>query len=100
LHDAISGALRLNYGRAVVDMLHHGLFAIDVFAGIHGRNRDFAVPVIGGADDDGVDIFAVEDLLVMPGGEDLRAINLLHVGEAAVVAIAGGDDFGEAGGGG
>ena len=55
------------------------------------------MPVIGRADDDGVDIFALEDLLVILGGEDVRAMDFFHMREAAVVAIAGGYQFREAG---
>ncbi len=56
------------------------------------------VPVIGRADDDGIDVFAIKNLLVILGGEDVRAMDFLHMGEAAVVAIAGGDQLRQAGG--
>ena len=98
LHDAVRGVLRFDHRRAIVDMLHHGLFAIDIFAGLHGVDGDLAVPVIGRADDDGIDIFASEDLFVILSGEDVRAVDFLHVREAPVVAIAGGYQFGEPGG--
>ncbi len=34
---------------AVFDALHHGLFEVHVFAGVHGVDGDFLVPVIGRA---------------------------------------------------
>ena len=52
---------------AVVDMLHHRLFAVDVLAGVHGVDGDILVPVVGRGDDDGVDIRAA------PAPRDNRA---------------------------
>src|SRR5437899_7218552 len=37
-------------------LLHHGLLAVDVFAGIHGVDRDTRVPVIRGGEDYGIHI--------------------------------------------
>ena len=51
------------------------------------------MPVVGGADDDGVDVFAGEDLVVVAGGEDVVAPELLAVREAAVVAVGHGDQL-------
>src|SRR5262249_40300534 len=39
--------------------------AVDVLAGLHGVNADLGVPVVGRADDDGVDVAAVEQLAVV-----------------------------------
>ncbi len=42
-----------------------GLLQVDVFAGAHGVDADERVPVIGRADDDGVDVFVGEQLVVI-----------------------------------
>jgi len=47
--------------------------------------------VVGGGDEDGVDVLAGEDLAVVAGGEEVGAPQLFGVGEAAVVAVGGGD---------
>ena len=73
--------------------MDHGLFAVDVLAGLHGVDGGLHVPVVGGADDDGVDVFAGQDLVVVAGGEDVVAPELLAVREAAVVAVGHGDEF-------
>ena len=86
----------------------HGFFEIDVFAGVHGINGGLFVPVIGRGDDDGVDIFAGEDLAVVAGGEEVDIVGracspeFFGVSEASVVAVGDGDEFhaGNAEGGG
>ncbi len=65
----------------------HGLFEVDVFAGVHGVDGGLLVPVVGCGDDDGVDVFAGEDLFVVAGGEEIVAPELFGAGEAAVVAV-------------
>ena len=74
-------------------MWDHRLFEIDVLAGLHGVDGGLLVPVVGGGDEDGVDVFAGEDLLVIAGGEDVLTPELLGVGEAAVVAVGYGDEL-------
>ena len=83
----------LDHLRAIGVEMDHGLFAVDVFAGLHGVDGGLLVPVVGGADDDGVDIFAREDLVVVAGGEDVVAPDFLAVREAAVVAVGDGDEL-------
>ena len=51
------------------------------------------MPVVGCANDDGVNILAGEDLVVVAGGEDVVAPDFLAVGEAAVVAVGHGDQL-------
>ncbi len=51
------------------------------------------VPVVGGGDEDGVDVGAGEDFAVVAGGEEISAPEFFCVGEAAVVAIGDGDEF-------
>jgi len=50
-----------------------GLFAVDIFAGGYGVEDHADVPVVGGADDDRVDIFAVEEYPVVLIGLALRS---------------------------
>ncbi len=60
---------------------------------MHGVDRGLFVPVVGRCDEDGVDVFAAEDLAIVAGGEDVGAPQLLGVGEAAVVAVGDGDEL-------
>ena len=80
----------------------HGLFEVDVFACVQCIDGGLLVPVVGRGDDDGVDVFAGEDLFVVAGGEEVVAPELFGAGEAAVVAVGYGDelDSGDAEGGG
>ncbi len=93
LDDAVGGAGGLDDLGAVGVEMDHRLFAVDVLAGLHGVDGGALVPVVGGGDDDGVDVFAGEDLAVVAGGEDVVAPELLGVGEAAVVAVGDGDEL-------
>ena len=49
----------------------HGLLAVNVFAGGTGIFENSAMVVVGDGDDDGVDIFAVENLAVVAGAGDI-----------------------------
>jgi hypothetical protein len=49
--------------------------------------------VVGSPDDDGVNIFASEDLVVVAGGEDVVAPKLLGASKAAVVAVGHGNEL-------
>ena len=51
----------------LVDGVGHRLFAVDVLAGLHGVDRHLGVPVVGGGDQDDVDILAIEELPVVLG---------------------------------
>ena len=66
-----------------------GLFAVDVFARLHGIDQDAHVPVVGRGDDHGVDIFAVEQRAVVSvflgvrrmrgfGGDQVRFVDIAH----------------------
>jgi len=46
--------------------------------------------VVGRGDEDGVDVLAGEDFVVVASGEDVLAPELFGVGEAAVVAVGDG----------
>src|SRR5271165_6738872 len=51
------------------------------------------MPVIGGGDDDGIDVFASQDFTVVARGEEILAVDLLHVLQAAIVDVASGDQL-------
>ena len=73
--------------------MDHRLFAINIFAGLHRIHRNLLVPMVGGADDDGVDIFALQDLGVVAGGKEIVAPEFLAVLEPAVVTIRHGNEL-------
>jgi len=50
--------------------MRHRLLAIDVFAGGTGILKDLEMVVIHGGDQDGVDVFAVENRTIVAGGGD------------------------------
>ena len=45
--------------------MDHGFFAVNVFACFHGVDGYLLVPVVRGADDDRVDVFALKNLGVV-----------------------------------
>ena len=49
------------------------------------------MPVVGRRDQDGVHVFACKNLAVIAGGEDIRPPEFFAVGQAAVIAVGGGD---------
>ena len=65
LHDAVGLLGDLAELLPLVDRERERLLAVDVLAGLHGVDADLGVPVVGRADDDGVDVLAVEDLAVV-----------------------------------
>ncbi len=73
LEDAVGGAGGVDDLRAVGVDVDHRLFEVDVFAGMHGVDGCLFVPVVGCGDEDGVDVFAGEDLAVVAGGEEAFA---------------------------
>lgn len=68
LEDAVVLADGLDHGPALVEALGEGFFAVDVLAGAGGVEDLVDVPVVGGADDDGVDGVEGEDVVVVNGG--------------------------------
>ena len=76
----------------------HGrwLFDIDVFAGLAGMNRLNSMPVVGGGDDHGVDVLALQQSPVVRVRFhfDTGVGALLHgVGQPDGVDVTGGNDF-------
>ena len=82
-----------DHALAFLHHLHHRLLAVHVLAGIERIGRNLRVPVIGGGDNDGVDIFARQHLPVIARGEELASPVLFGAREPAVVDIAHGHEF-------
>jgi hypothetical protein len=59
-----------DHGEAVFHGVRHGLLAVHVFAGGAGVFEDAAVVVVHSGDDDGVDVFAVEDGAIVASDGD------------------------------
>ncbi len=93
LENTVGGVGGFDDLRAVGVDVDHRLFEVDVLAGLHGVDGGALVPVVGRGDEDGVDVFAGEDFVVVAGGEDVLAPELFGVGEAAVVAVGDGNQL-------
>ena len=65
----------------------HGLFAVNVFARVHGIHRRLHVPVVRSADNDRVDVLARQDFVVVARGLDIVAPQFLGMLQAAVVTV-------------
>ena len=83
----------LDHLRPVGIQMDHRLLAIDILAGVHCVHGDLFMPVVGRPDDDGVDIFARQNLAVVASGEKIIAPEFLAMLEAAVIAIRHGYEF-------
>ena len=81
----------LDHLRAIGIQMDHRLLAIDILARLHRIHRDLLVPMVGSSDDDGVDIFALQDLGVVAGGKNIVAPEFLAVLEPAVITIGHGN---------
>ena len=73
--------------------MNHGLFQVDVLAGLHGIYGGALMPMVGGGDEDGIDVFARKDFAVVAGGKKIRTPQLFGVREAAVIAVCDGDQL-------
>ena len=92
--DALSLLRGLHHGESFFHGVRHGLLAVNVFAGGAGVFENLAVLVVHHGDDDGVDIFAVEDGAIVAGGGNAGiADGFLRGNMAAVVKIADRDAF-------
>jgi hypothetical protein len=70
----------------------HGLFAVDVFAGGAGVFENVAMLVVHGGDENGVDVFAIENgAIVATGGDAGILYRFLRGDVAAVIKVADGD---------
>jgi len=93
LEDAPGGFGTVDHGRAVLVEVDHRLFAVHILAGLHGVDGGLLVPMVGGADDDRIDVLAGENVVVVAGGEDVVAPQFLAAGKAAVIAVRRGHEF-------
>ncbi len=76
-------------------MLHgerHGLFLVDVLAGVERGGEVLAVQVLRGGDEDGVDVLVVEQVAVVEVGLGVGR-DRLDVFEAPGVDVGGADAF-------
>ena len=76
LEDPVAGADGVREGFAFFDGVGDGLFEVDVFAGARASQATVHVPVVGGGDEDGVDLLVVEHLAIiqMRGGRPVEAV--------------------------
>ncbi len=82
----------LHHGETIFYRMRHGLFAVDVFAGGDGVFEDVPMLVIHGRDQDGVDIFAIEDRAIVAGRWNAGIFDGFLRGDvAAVIEVANGD---------
>jgi len=57
-------------------------FAVDIFAGGDCVEGYAAMEMVAGGDDDGVDVFAIEERAVVAGGGNVGAVGFFGGGEA------------------
>ena len=93
LEDGLGFLLRGDDGRPFLDVADHRLLAVDRLARLHGVDRHPGMPVVGNADEHGVDVLASQDLAIVDIGLDLVAEDLLGVGAPAFVEVGGGDQL-------
>jgi hypothetical protein len=74
-----------DHGESVFDGVRHGLLAVNVFAGGAGVFENAAVVVVHGGDQDGVNIFAIEDGAIVAGGRDAGILDGFLRGDVAAV---------------
>jgi hypothetical protein len=94
LHHALGIVHGGNQRSGLFHRMGDGLFAVDVFAGAHRGDGDGHMPVVGRADHDGVDVFAIEDLAVV---EVVACVGRTVLGfgfqAARFIDVAARDDF-------
>jgi len=88
LYDLPVPILRRDDRRAFGRIMRQGFFDVDVLPRVAAVDRHRHVPVVGAADQDGVDVLAVENLAIMLGGESLRIRELLRCIEVGVINVA------------
>jgi hypothetical protein len=91
LDDAIVRAGRFDHLRSIGVQMDHRLLAIHIFARLHRIDRGLLVPKVGGCDDNGVDIFALQDLGVIARGKNIVAPEFFAVLKPSVITIGHGD---------
>src|SRR5262245_19840158 len=90
LDDAVCGLGRLVKPLGLLDGASHGLFAINVLAGLHRLDGDRRVPMVGRGDDHGVDVLAGDHLAVIERGQ-FGLAGLFGLVQSFAVNVANGD---------
>ena len=78
---------------AFADRVDHRLLAVRGLAGPESRNRDRLVPVVGRSHDHGVNVVARKHLVVVPCGEESRAVTLARGLQTAIEDITRRHEF-------
>ncbi len=73
-------------------IMGEGLFDVDILSRFAAVDGHWHVPVVGAADQHGVDVLAIEDLAIMLGGESLGIGQLLRGVQVRVINVADGGD--------
>src|SRR5208283_2226736 len=92
LNDAIRLFKGTSHTPCVIGIKGHGLFLVDILAGLNGGNKVERMQVLGSSDEDGVDGFIVEQASKIGVGLN-RGNNLLGFVEAAGVDVGDGDSL-------
>src|SRR5208283_4153970 len=92
LHDPIRGTNGSNEPVALLDGVGDGFFAVDVFACVDGGDDHRHMPVVGSADDHGVDVFAIEDLVEIAVVPCVRRELFLCFEPVGLINIANGNN--------
>jgi hypothetical protein len=71
LDDAAGGFARFDHLQTVGRGVRHGLFAVDIFSGVHRVDHDLFVPVVGNCGDQAIDFFVVEQIFVAARHEEI-----------------------------
>ena len=99
LHDSLVLPGRVHHRSPFDDVVRQRLFGVHVLAGGAGGNEDVGMPVVRRADDDGVDVFAVDNLAEVLNGLHILSgpACLFHIcdgiGNPLFIRIAEGGQF-------
>src|SRR3546814_12194282 len=59
----------------LVQVLHHGLFTVHVFASLQGINGNMIVPMVRNSNDDRIYILPIQDLFIIAGGNYFLSVH-------------------------
>lgn len=104
MEDALVAAHGVDEGECLVDIVRQWFLTVHILASVQGGNGDNSMPVVGRGNDDGVDVFAVEEFAevgvsfaAFEGAVLVFAVaffdGLLGVFAAVGIDIADGDDL-------
>ena len=83
LDDAVVFAGGFDALAAFEDVVAAGFLDVDVFAGLASPDGDEGVPVVGGGDGDGVDVFVFQELADVSVGGDFGGVVFFQLGNSA-----------------